>query len=78
MIATSLRTRQESSVLEQSLRSNSVGSAQNGIFCRYGKFWRMRGEVQQPGIEAPGHARHESGLRDRRILNSFMADTHFG
>src|SRR5208282_4332457 len=25
----------------------SVGGAQNGIFCRVGIFWRMRGEIQQ-------------------------------
>ena len=33
----------------------SVRGAQNGIFYRIAVFWRMRGEVQQPGTVAPGH-----------------------
>ena len=44
----------------------SLGGAQNSIFCRAGYLWRMRGEVQQLGTVAPGHDRHESGLRDPR------------
>ena len=33
-------------------------------------FWRMRGEVEQPGTVAPVHDRHESGLRDRLQRNA--------
>ncbi len=45
----------------------SIGGAQNGIFCRIGFtiFWRMRGQVRQPGTSAPGHDMEDSGLRDR-------------
>ena len=44
----------------------SVRGAQNGIFCRVGIFWRMRGKIQKRGTVVPGHDRYKSNLRDRR------------
>jgi hypothetical protein len=55
------------------LSARSVRGAQNGIFCRAGYFWRIRGGVQRSGTVSPGRGRFESGLRDRRPAPDWSA-----
>jgi hypothetical protein len=54
-------------VLEQSLRYGPLEARRTAFSVALASFWRMRGEVQQPGTVAPGHDKNDSGLRGRGV-----------
>ena len=55
------------SVLEQSLRSGQLEARRTASSVVVVIFWLIRGEVQRPGLVAPGYDRYGSGLRDRSV-----------
>ncbi len=62
-----LRTRLiRRSALEQSLRCGPLEARRTAFSVALAIFWRLRGELQQPGTVTPGHDAYNCGLRDRR------------